>query len=86
MTLNDVAVVGDNGTPYSGDDYPICLPDDMLEGATRYCSHTMTIGKSVTIVATATGLDPLGKEVKVQAQATVIVGGRAYLPYIVNRR
>lgn len=87
VPLEDVSVIDDNGTPYnSSDDYSVCRPDDMQAGAERYCGRTMAIGQELTITATATGTDPLDNEVSVQIQATVVIGGRIYLPYIVYRR
>ena len=84
VTLSQVTVIDDNGTPGNpGDDVTVCSQITLAAGASRECSRTTTPASTTTIAATATGQDPLGGPVNDSGQATVQVKYRLYLPMVI---
>jgi len=84
VTLTDVRVVDDDGTP-GGEDVLVCEYATLIERATRTCNRNRTVTQTTTSVATVRGQDPQGREVSNSDSATVTVP-TIYLPAIVRNR
>ncbi|MDH7473673.1 MAG: prolyl oligopeptidase family serine peptidase [Anaerolineae bacterium] len=74
VTLTDVTVEDDNGTPDDdGDDLTVCTGITLEAGATTNCSRLATLTETTVIIATATGQDPLGNAVVASDAVTITV-------------
>jgi len=64
VTLTQVAVVDDNGTPQaSNDDHLVCSGLILVAEETRECNYSPVITQTITHTAFVTGQDPLGHEI-----------------------
>jgi len=85
ITLTNVTVVDDNGTPgKSDDDVTVCADMTLTAGATQNCSRSMTLIQDTTSTATVTAQDPLGNDVTDSDSATVEVVYAIYLPIVIK--
>jgi len=83
VTLTDVTVVDDNGSPGDGhDDLTVCEYPFLQAEATRSCTSSTTITRTTASIATVSGQDPLGRKVTDSDSTTIIVGGEIYLPIV----
>jgi len=92
ITLTNVTLVDDNGTPgNSGDDLTVCTDITLAAEATTSCSRSTTLNQDTTNTATAGGQDPLGNDVTDSDSITVIVQPseeypvNIYLPLIIKK-
>jgi pimeloyl-ACP methyl ester carboxylesterase len=84
ITLTDVTVVDDNGTPGDGnDDVTACEYAILAVEETRSCSRSAVVTRTTIATAIVTGCDPLGNDVSQRDSTTVIVG-KIYLPMVVK--
>jgi hypothetical protein len=83
--VTGVEVKDDNGTPgFVYDDQILLLPTNMDPGEAKFFQRTVRPPKSLTVTATATGIDPLGNPVSQQTYAQVKVGIRIYMPIVIR--
>lgn len=74
VTLTNVTLVDDSGTPIdSSDDITVCQDITLAAEATTSCSHSPTLTQTTTNTATATGQDPLDNDVADSDSTTVNV-------------
>lgn len=74
ITLTAVTLVDDNGTPGdSSDDHMICENVSLAVDATETYSRRVTLNQQITMLATATGLPPVGNDVTASDWTTVRV-------------
>jgi hypothetical protein len=74
ITLTDVTLVDDNGTPGAGgDDLTVCTDVVLAVGETTSYSRSITLAQTTTRTATVTGQDPLGTNIVDKDSATVVV-------------
>ena len=85
ITLTNVTVVDDNGTPgKSDDDVTVCADMTLTAGATQNCSRSMTLIQDTTSTATVTAQYPLGNDVTDSDSVTVEVVYAIYLPVVIR--
>jgi esterase/lipase len=90
ITLTDVILVDDNGTPgASGDDLTVCANVVLAAGATTSYSRSITLTQTTTRTVTVTGQDPLGTNIVDKDSATVVVQSdefpvSIYLPVVIR--
>jgi len=74
ITLTDVILMDDNGTPGdSDDDLMLCANVVLTAGRTTSYSRSITLTQTTTRTATVTGQDPLGNSIVDKDSATVVV-------------
>ncbi|RMF30873.1 MAG: hypothetical protein D6759_11090, partial [Chloroflexi bacterium] len=88
VTLTQVAVVDDNGTPGEpGDDLTVCAGLTLPAGATAQCARSLVVTMAITSSATVAGLDPLGHRTVVSIPTVVSVMPPLiilYVPFVVK--
>jgi len=85
ITLTNVTVVDDNGTPgKSDDDVAVCADMTLTAGARQNCSRSMTLIQDTTSTATVTAQYPLGNDVTDSDSVTVEVVYAIYLPVVIR--
>ncbi len=86
ITLTNVTLVDDNGTPgNNSDDFIVCEYTTLPAGTTKSCSHGTTLIQTTTNIAVVTGRDPLGNKVANSDSTTVeVISARIYLPIAIK--
>lgn len=86
VTLTQVTLADDNGTPGEGsDDLIVCADITLAAQGTYGCSRNALLNQDTTNTVTVTGKDPLDNDVTHSDSATVIVYPVSiFLPVVVN--
>ena len=85
--LSAVTITDDNGTPgNSSDDIVVCSRPQLGAGATTTCTRSITLTKTRTSAARASGRDALGTEWAATDETKVQVGMSLWLPLAVTSR